>query len=356
MEQNVVLAPYTTLGIGGPARYFCTVESEADLCAALAFARAEKLQHFVLGGGSNLLLSDAGFEGLVLRIAIQGMVQHGSRTVAAAGVSWDSLVDFAIAKGLAGIECLAGIPGTVGGTPVQNVGAYGQEVAETITRVRACDLVRGEFVDLSHAQCGFAYRTSLFNVAPPTGARGRYLVTEVEFQLRPQGEPTLKYAELARRFAGEPKPSLQKVAEAVREIRAAKGMVTAAPGADGKYPAERDPDTCSAGSFFRNPVVDASVLQRVVEELHVSPESVPHWPMADGGIKLPAAWLIERAGFAKGFQMGAAAISSRHTLALTNCGGATAAEIVALRDRIASVVQRRFGVKLEQEPVSIGIC
>ncbi|MBS1814353.1 MAG: UDP-N-acetylmuramate dehydrogenase [Acidobacteria bacterium] len=347
LRENIPLAPYTTLGIGGPARYLCAVASEAELTEALAIANEKHLDTFILGGGSNLLISDAGFDGLVIRMAIHGIARDGNTLRVGAGEPWDAFVQQTVDAGLAGIECLAGIPGTVGGTPVQNVGAYGEEVSSTITIVRAFDTHANQFVDLDNVQCGFAYRTSIFN----TVAKGRYIVARVDFQLTPNGTPNLKYVDLAKRFADKPQPSLADIATAVREIRATKGMVTAAPNQNGEYPLDRDPDTCSAGSFFRNPIVPAGAVAHIAQEAGVA--EVPHWPAGDGMTKLPAAWLIERAGFSKGFAMGHAAISSRHTLALTNKGGAKAAEIAALRDHVAKIVRERFHVQLEQEPVSV---
>jgi UDP-N-acetylmuramate dehydrogenase len=352
--EQVELAPYTTLGIGGPARWMATVSSEDELVDALEFAARKDLRIFILGGGSNLLVGDAGFEGLVVRIAIMGVEQTANCLRVGAGESWDGFVQYAVDRGLAGVECLAGIPGTVGGTPVQNVGAYGQEVAETIIGVRVFDLKIKKFLELSKEECGFGYRTSLFNLdVAKGGARGRYVVTRVDFCLHPGGTPELKYADLARRFAEGSSPSLAEVAETVRAIRGSKGMVTAPPDDSGKYPMERDADTRSAGSFFRNPVVRGEMLVRIARAVGVAEDKVPNWPAGNGWVKLPAAWLIEQAGFPRGYALGAVGISTRHTLALTNRGGATAAEIAELRDEIARVVRDRFGVSLEQEPVSV---
>jgi UDP-N-acetylmuramate dehydrogenase len=246
-------------------------------------------------------------------------------------------------RGYAGIECLAGIPGDVGGTPVQNVGAYGQEVSETIVRVRAFDLEARAFVELEREACGFAYRRSVFN----STARGRYIVTAVTYRLRVGGAPTLKYADVERYFdaAGRTEaPTLREVYDAVRAIRAAKGMLAGQGGPDGK----------SAGSFFKNPVVKEGMVEGIAEAAGVELQDVPRWPAGVGLVKLPAAWLVERAGFVKGFRMGKAGISSRHTLALVNLGGATAAEIMALRDAVVSGVMEKFGVRLEQEPMMVG--
>lgn len=345
MQEQVSLAPYTTLRVGGKAQFFSTVQTEDDLESTLRFARARLLPVFVLGGGSNLFVSDEGFPGVVIRMAMTGIRQEGDLVVAGAGVVWESLVEYAVQNQLAGIECLAGIPGTVGATPVQNVGAYGQEVSEVITRVRALHRETGDTLWLSNTECHFGYRTSLFN----TDAKNEWILTEVEFRLRPGGSAALKYAELAHHFEGQPVPSLREVSEAVRRIRSTKGMVTARPSAEGLYPAEIDSDTRSAGSFFRNPVVSMDVLERIA----LGHGEVPHWNAGYGKVKLPAAWLIEHAGVARGFAIGQAGVSSRHTLALVNLGGATAAEMEALRDEVAARVAREFGIQLEQEPVSV---
>jgi UDP-N-acetylmuramate dehydrogenase len=294
----------------------------------------------VLGGGSNLLVRDGGFSGLVLHIALHGIRQHGALFDVAAGESWEAFVDHAVALGMAGIECLAGIPGSVGGTPVQNVGAYGQEVAQTIEQVRAFDREAGDFVELTRAECRFRYRESRFNTDQPN----RYIVTRVRFRLHPNGDPGLRYAELQRRFANQPLPSLAAVAAAVRDLRRSKGMLLV-PG---------DTDCRSAGSFFKNPIIAATDIQRIATAAGVVSHAVPQWPAADHRIKLPAAWLLERAGFQKGYAEGAAGLSSRHTLALINRGQATCADVERLQNHIVTAVQQRFGLTLEREPVLLG--
>ena len=344
IRENIALAPYTTFQIGGPARYFAEVTTEAALLKAVDFAREHSLPIFTLGGGSNLLVADSGFDGLVLHIAIEGDVHitfAGDTVlhVVPAGAEWDHFVLSVCQEEISGIECLAGIPGSVGGTPVQNVGAYGQEVSETIASVRALDLETLEFVELSNQQCGFAYRQSIFN----TTHRGRYIVTAVTFRFDPDAKPRLTYADLTRHF-GSAQPTPIEVYFAVRDIRHSKGMLLV----DG------EPDCRSAGSFFKNPIVDSSVLDRIASTLDIAKEKIPHWPADNNRIKLPAAWLLERAGFVKGYAMGNAGISSRHTLALINRGSATSADITALRDTIRATVQQRFGILLEQEPVQLG--
>ena len=343
IEENKALAPFTTFGIGGPARWFVEAQNEDDVAEAAAWAREGGVPLFVLGGGSNLLVADTGFEGLVLHIGLLGIEAERRdggevRYRAAAGEDWDHFVRRAIDDGCAGVECLAGIPGTVGGTPVQNVGAYGQEVSSVIQRVQVIDLRDGHVVEFSGSECGFAYRRSRFN----TGDRGRYAVTRVDYRLQRGGTPTLHYADLQQVFPGSERPSLAEVAEAVRRIRRAKGMLLV----------QGDPDCRSAGSFFKNPVVGLEQVQAIAT---IAGREPPRFPAgADGMVKLPAAWLIEQAGFLKGFRMGAAGISSRHTLALINRGSATAADVMALAERIRLAVEERFGVRLEQEPVLLG--
>ncbi len=346
IRENVALGPLTTLGVGGAARYFAVAENEADVEEAVRWAEERELPLFVLGGGSNLLVSDAGFPGLVLQIAIKGVRDCGAGCFeAGAGEVWDGFVDRMVKAGMQGVECLAGIPGSVGGTPVQNVGAYGQEVAETIVSVRAFDRKTDAFVELDREACKFRYRKSLFNRDEPD----RYIVTRVDFQLHPDGQPRVTYGDIQRYFAESTEVAdLQTVAATVRKIRRGKGMLIV----------EGDSDCRSAGSFFKNPVVASERLGEVAAAAGVTEEAVPHWPADDGegkpAVKLSAAWLIERAGFVKGFTDGAAGISSRHTLALINRGGAAAADIERLQGRIQDGVWVKFGVELEREPVFLG--
>jgi UDP-N-acetylmuramate dehydrogenase len=311
-RQHVSLAPFTTFGIGGPATWFAEAATDADIEEAVRFAQRRSLRLFVL-------VADEGFDGLVLHIAARGVEQQGAILTAGAGEDWDALVARSVDAGLAGIECLSGIPGTVGGTPVQNVGAYGQEVSRTITVVRAFDRRAQQWVELDASQCGFAYRRSRFNQGPD---RERFIVSRVSER-------------------GVAEPSLQQVRDAVLSIRLGKGMVITAD----------NPERHSAGSFFKNPVVAESELPRIAAAVHVAEPEVPRYPATAGAVKLPAAWLLERAGFVKGYRQGAAAVSTRHTLALTNQGGATAADITALRDTIQSRVRELFGIALEPEPV-----
>jgi len=337
MQEQVPLAPFTTFGIGGPARWFAEAADEAALVEAVTFAHERKLPLFFLGGGSNVLVSDEGFPGLVVRVALAGVEQNGDAFRVAAGENWDRFVSLAVDRGYGGIECLAGIPGTVGGTPVQNVGAYGQEVSGTITSVRVLDLRTLGCSDLPSASCGFGYRHSIFN----STHRGRFVVTAVQYRLRRNAHAAITYPDLRRRFENQPEPTLAEAAAAVREIRHSKGMLLV----------EGDPDCRSAGSFFKNPVV----AEKVYDDIAASATSaVPRFVATRGFVKIPAAWLVEQAGFHKGFALGAAGISTRHTLALVNHGGATAREIVALRDRIQDAVDAKFHVRLEPEPVWVG--
>jgi UDP-N-acetylmuramate dehydrogenase len=350
VEENKPLAPFTTLGVGGPARWFVEAASEDEIVEATDWARARGLALFVLGGGSNLLVSDVGFNGLVLHVRLHGVsaddlagAEGSLRRVyrVAAGENWDDFVQRTVEENCAGVECLAGIPGTVGGTPVQNVGAYGQEVDSVIERVRAFDLTERTFVEIPSEECGFAYRRSRFN----SGDRWRFIVTRVDYRLAPGGVPTLRYAELQRAvqagLAEGEQPTLLEVAAAVRRIRQAKGMLIV----------EGDPDCRSAGSFFKNPVVSEEHFRRIAESSGVS---VPRFPAGLGYVKVPAAWLIEQAGFKRGFTLGAAGISSRHTLALVNLGGASSLQIIELADQIKAKVEIVFDVRLEMEPVPVG--
>jgi UDP-N-acetylmuramate dehydrogenase len=350
--ENQPLAPLTTFGIGGLARWFVEVTNEAEIEEAVDWAAGRGVDLFVLGGGSNLLIADAGFNGLVLKISLPGidLLQRESRTQffrAGAGVSWDHFVERSLGLNCAGVECLAGIPGTVGGTPVQNVGAYGQEVSNVVDRVRAFDRHSRAFVELSAADCQFSYRRSRFN----TTDRNCFIVTRVDYRLTPDGLPTIRYADLERVIeASHPvgsQPTLREVAAAVRRVRQSKGMLLV----DG------DPDCRSAGSFFKNPVITEDLFQKVAAcNAGAAPPRFPSGLGAENAnrVKIPAAWLIEHAGFSKGLALGAAGISSKHTLALINRGGATAADILALADRIRVAVVSQFGIELEMEPERVG--
>jgi UDP-N-acetylmuramate dehydrogenase len=351
IQENIALAPYTTLAVGGPARFFIETRSDSDIVDAYRFARNQRVGFFVLGGGSNLLVSDDGFPGVVAHVT-GGDVEavdddHGHlRIVSHAGVEWDSIVRIAVEKDAAGIECLAGIPGSVGGTPVQNVGAYGQEVSSTVTRVHAVDLSAEQLLEMSNEDCRFSYRKSVFN-----GRRkDRYAITRVEYALNLGGAPSLEYRDVKQYFSerGIAQPSLGETADAVRIIRGRKGMVLA----------DHDPDSRSAGSFFKNPVIDRSAVAALGQAAGCPAEKIPQYAAGAGydvsKVKLSAAWLIELAGFRKGHALGRASLSSKHVLAVTNRGNATAAEIIALRDAVIAGVLERTGIRLEQEPVLLG--
>lgn len=333
--DNVSLAPYTTLGIGGPARWFARAASVEDVVAA---SRWRDAPLFVLGGGSNLVMSDEGFDGVVVLIAIQGIVATAAgsdtRVSAGAGESWDGLVSFAVKHGLAGIECLSGIPGTVGGTPIQNVGAYGQEVASVIEWVDAVDRETGAAVRLSGTECAFGYRTSRFK----RDDVGRFMICNVTFRLHGGAAATVTYPDLMAYFsAGESAaPDVRAVREAVLAIRRRKGMVIDA----------ADPDTRSVGSFFTNPVVDRSMFERIA--------GAPGYPMQNDSVKIPAAWLIEHSGFGRGYVDGSVGLSTKHPLAIVNRGGATARDVVRLACSIKRTIIERFGVALRPEPVFVG--
>lgn len=345
IKENVPLAPLTTLGVGGNAQFFVRAMNERDVEEAVAFSQRRKLPLFVLGGGSNLVISDRGWKGLVAQIAIPGIQQRPAEGKivfhVGAGVDWDEFVSYSISLNCAGVECLSGIPGSVGGTPVQNVGAYGQEVSETIVSVLTFDRRENRLRELQAAECGFSYRASVFNATE----RDRYILLRVSYALTPEGEPALRYADLKKYFAGGTgTATLKEVRAAVHQIRAGKGMLIS-PG---------DPDSKSAGSFFKNPVVSASQYEDLQKRASARTLVLPNYPALSEHKKLPAAWLVENSGFQKGYVKGRAAISSKHALAIVNRGGATAAEIVALRDEIQTGVERTWGIRLEPEPVFVG--
>lgn len=338
-EENVSLAPLTTLKVGGPARYFAQPTSVDELKATLAEAHDRGLAIFILGGGSNVVVSDSGFDGLVIRPAFVGVqfeVEDGKMRVSAgAGENWDTFVESCVKMELAGLEALSGIPGLVGGTPIQNVGAYGQEVSETIVSVECLNRGSGAIEIFSNADCRFAYRQSIFN----STHRDRYVILKVNFELTRNGKPKVAYRDLIERFDGRD-PSLADVRAAVLEIRSSKSMVIDA----------SDPNSRSAGSFFKNPIVEQEMYDHIAAEF----DNVPRFPAGRDHVKIPAAWLIENAGFQKGYRMGGAGISARHPLAIINADGATAAEIIALKDAIQQAVSERFSIDLTPEPTFVG--
>lgn len=357
LTERADLAAYTTLRVGGPAARLVEADTAGDLIAVVRDADLAGEPLLVLGGGSNLLIDDAGFDGTVARVATAGVAMRQVDDVVsvtvAAGENWDRLVEWAVSEKLAGIECLAGIPGLAGATPIQNVGAYGQEVASTITAVRVFDRTTASELTLTPSQCAFAYRTSIFKVASwtPTTPTGRYVVLDVTFELvRGVMSGSVKYAEVAAKLGigmGEQAP-LADVRDAVLALRRGKGMVLD-PG---------DPDTASAGSFFTNPVLDQAQLAELerVASARAPGIKVPRFAADGGRVKVPAGWLIEQAGFGKGFWgPGGARISTKHTLALTNHDRASAADLIGLARQVVAGVRETFGVELTNEPVLVGL-
>lgn len=343
--QNVPLAPLTTLKVGGAARYFVEAKSHAEVHDAVEFGRSEGLPLFVLGGGSNLVISDDGWPGLVLKVGIGGIEESAEkgkiRFEVGAGEEWDRFVAKAVSRNCAGVECLSGIPGSVGGTPVQNVGAYGQEVSETIESVLVLDGKDLQLHELCREACGFEYRTSVFN----TTERGRYIILRVTYSLTPGAAPRLAYADLKKYFAGwASPPTLADTREAVRQIRASKAMLIKA----------GDEDCRSAGSFFKNPVVSSDQYQDLVRRATAKGLKIPSYPALDEQRKVSAAWLVEHSGFSKGYGRGQVGISRKHALAIVNRGEATAADILALKEAIQQRVHDVWGIHLEPEPVFVG--
>ncbi len=345
IREQVSLAPYTTLGLGGPARFFAGCRSDADILEGIHLARDLGLRLLILGGGSNVVIADEGFDGLVLKVETRGTLREstegGMRLTVAAGERWDDFVCSCIEQGLAGVECLSGIPGSVGATPIQNVGAYGQEVSQTIAEVTVLDVKTGDDVVFRNADCRFAYRQSRFKHADAD----RYVVTAVTFLLQAEGRPVIRYPELEKSIAAavdlaaleSGAPVLRAVREAVLGLRRRKSMVID----------PDDPNTRSVGSFFTNPVVPAEAA----EKLRAAYAGLPTFASGDG-VKIPAAWLVEQAGFARGYMSAGAAVSENHTLALVN-RGTTSAALLSLAQRITDAVEEKFGIRLEKEPVVV---
>jgi UDP-N-acetylmuramate dehydrogenase len=364
---GILLADYTTLGLGGPAKIFVSADTEHTLVEAVRNADKAGEPVLLIGGGSNLVIADEGFPGTVVHVNTRGLtyVDIGDGVIdltVAAGADWDNVVAASVGEGLAGLEPLSGIPGRAGATPIQNVGAYGREVAEVITHVRVYDRQEDQVKVIPNGSCQFSYRTSLFksgrpesllaprgDAAPGSAGQPRYLVLDVTFRLSRQSlSAPVRYAELAAELGVEvgEQAAVGEVRAAVIKIRSRKGMVLN-PG---------DPDTRSAGSFFTNPVITAEAFASVEAAAAVRDLGpVPHYPADDGTVKVPAAWLIERSGFAKGYGAPAPArVSSKHTLALVNAGAATTADLLALAREIVAGVQAAFGVTLTPEPILIG--
>ncbi|WKX71978.1 UDP-N-acetylmuramate dehydrogenase [Streptomyces sp. XD-27] len=345
--HDAPLAPLTTFRLGGPATRLITATTDDEVIAAVREADESATPLLVIGGGSNLVISDKGFEGTALRIATRGVLLEGTRLELAAGENWSDAVARAVDAGLAGIECLAGIPGSAGATPIQNVGAYGQEVADTVTEVVAYDRRAGEVVVIPNADCGFSYRHSRFKAAPD-----RYVVLRVRFRLEDAGglSAPIRYPETARVLgveAGDRVPAAV-ARETVLRLRAGKGMVLD----------PEDHDTWSAGSFFTNPILTRDEYAAFVTRVagHLGPDATaPAFPAGDGLTKTSAAWLIDKAGFTKGYGTGPARISTKHTLALTNRGEATTEDLLALAREVVAGVESVFGVTLVNEPVTVGV-
>jgi len=345
VEHYVPLAARCTLGVGGSARFFVRAQDEKTLLASLEWADAGGVAVRVLGGGSNVVVSDDGVDALVVRIGLRGRRARdddgGSHVelTAAAGEPWDDLVEYATGRGWAGLECLSGIPGLVGAAPIQNIGAYGQEIAGTLVRVRAYDRIARAITVLGHEECAFTYRDSVFKSGEPD----RYVVLDVTFRLEKGGAPTLRYPELEKRVAESTTapPTLGDVRHAVLGLRRAKSMLLDA----------SDENHRSCGSFFLNPVVSSEELPRIERRVGVP---MPTYPQADGSTKLSAAWLIERAGFTKGQRRGAVGLSTKHSLAVVCHEAARAAEVLAFAREIRDRVRDRLGVSLVPEPTLWG--
>jgi UDP-N-acetylmuramate dehydrogenase len=351
VQANIPLASFTTIGLGGAARFFAVCSDVSELRDALSYARNAHLRLHVLGGGSNTIFPDRGFDGLVLHAAMRGMrFQEEDEHVflrASAGEPWDRTVETCTERGLGGLECLSGIPGLVGATPIQNVGAYGQEVADTVFSVEALNRTSQQKVSFSRKECRFGYRTSRFKQEDAD----RYVITAVTFSLTPHARPLIRYPELQRLLEDSidldtlerGRPALAAVRDGVLKLRRSKSMIID-PG---------DPNTRSVGSFFTNPVVSPEDFGTIEKRWRAgeNADPIPHFP-AGSSVKIPAGWLVEHSGFPKGFRKGNVGISVNHALALVNRGG-TAAELLALAAEIEDAVRSRFGIRLEREPVIV---
>lgn len=343
-REYVPLADHCTMGVGGPARYFVEARDEAAVLAAHEWAQARRVPIRVLGGGSNLVVADEGVEALVVKIALRGvnarLTDGAAELTAAAGEPWDDLVRDSVERGWAGLECLSGIPGLVGATPMQNVGAYGQEVGECVSNVRALDTATGRIVAFANRECRFDYRDSVFRSGEP----GRYVVLSVSYRLRPGGAATVRYVDVEKALAarGIVSPTLADVRAGVLAIRRSKSMVLD----------PHDENRRSCGSFFTNPIIAGHAFAGVAARAGEAP--MPRWPLPDGRVKLSAAWLIERAGFTRGLTDGPVGLSTRHSLAVVAHDNARAKDVLLFARRLQSAVEQRFGVRLTPEPVFWG--
>jgi UDP-N-acetylmuramate dehydrogenase len=341
IQKDITLAGFTTLGIGGRAKWFCRASNLEEVCFAIEFAAQVGAPVLFLGGGSNLVISDEGFKGLVIFNQIKGrqIIREDEETATIrikSGENWDQFVQWAVERNYCGIESLSGIPGTVGGTPIQNVGAYGQEVSDVITSVEALELPACRMKKFLQDECGFSYRKSRFN----TSDKNKYFIYSVEFTLRKNSGPRITYPELKSELP--PNPTIKDIRNTVINIRKRKSMVID----------ENDRNSRSVGSFFKNPIINSESVERIEKVVGQSP---PQFPQTDRMVKIPAAWLIEKAGFNKGYRAGNVGISENHTLALVNFGGGTAEELISLAKTIRLRVSQKFGILLEAEPTLIGV-
>ncbi len=333
IQENIPLAQYTTFKIGGPAKFFCAVSDENELVQAVKYAKAGKIPMFILGGGSNLLISDKGYDGLVIKIELAGVSFSGDKVTAAAGESWDRLVEETVKRGLYGLENLSAIPGTVGATAVQNIGAYGADISRTIEFVRALDTKKLEFRDISNAECKFGYRDSLFKQQ-----RGRYIISTVTFQLENQGNVDISYKDLVEYFSSQDKkvspdstPTLAEVRQAVVKIRS------------GKLPDWRLWGT--AGSFFKNPIVRTEIFTEFKKKY----PAMPGFPEGDGLVKIPLGWILDKVCNIKGMEFGNAKVFENQALVIVAKPGATAEEVLVLTSRIRDLVWKKTGLEIEAE-------
>lgn len=349
--ENIALASYTTLGLGGAAKYFSACSSLGALQESFEFARQRNLRMHILAGGSNTIFSDHGFNGLIVKIDLNGIsfAEDGNDILvtAKAGEQWETVVTMCVAQGYAGIECLSGIPGSVGATPIQNVGAYGQEVKDTIESVKTLERSTLSERIFRNAECGFSYRTSRFK----TQDAGNHIVTEVTFRLQKNGRPTINYPEVKKSV--EQSIPLSTLADGRESLEAVRGVVLSLRKKKSMVIDPYDPNTRSVGSFFTNPVVDGNRFTAVISQWRKTGDGsdVPSFPF-ENNKKIPAAWLIEKSGFQKGYSKNGAGISENHTLALVNRGGTTAA-LLSLAKEIQDGVEKKFGLRLELEPVVI---
>ncbi|MBX4186653.1 MAG: UDP-N-acetylmuramate dehydrogenase [Candidatus Doudnabacteria bacterium] len=327
------LSELTTFRIGGEASFFAEVQNDMELKEALGFAKSKNLKVFILGGGSNILISDHGFDGLVIRNQIKGLeISDDGFLTVGAGESWDRVVAETVAKNFAGIECLSGVPGTAGGAVVQNIGAYGQTIADSVVEVEAISIDSGEKKIFQKSECAFTYRNSIFKKIP-----SEYVVTKLRLKLEANGKPNISYAHVQKHFSNKPNPTLADLRDFIIKLRASKGYLIM-PGFECYQ---------TAGSYFKNPVVSREIFEKLKPTLGV-PELNRYWEMPNG-VKIAAAFLMQEAGFAKGYKAGSVGISPKHSLSLINLGNAQASDIQSLAEQIKQAVQEKFGVKLEEE-------